>query len=234
MKAGKKHNKAREMVDRNKRFDLEEALALAKEAAYAKFNESIDMAVKLGVNPKKSDQMVRGSVVLPHGTGKVAKVLVFAKGEKEKEALEAGADYAGGEEFIEKIKGGWIDFGHVVATPDMMGAVGKVGKILGPRGLMPNPKTGTVTLDVIQAVKDIKKGKIDFRVDKTGIVHAPIGRVSFEIEQLRENATAFIETLFRLKPATSKGQYVKGIAVSSTMGPGIPLDAAKIRNVFRR
>jgi large subunit ribosomal protein L1 len=199
-----------------------------------KFDESIDIACRLNVDARKSDQMVRGSVVLPHGTGKKVTILVFAKGEKEKEAHEAGADYVGGEELVEKIKGGWLDFGRVVATPDMMGSVGKVGKILGPRGLMPNPKIGTVTFDIASVVNDIKKGKIDFRVEKAGIVHVPIGKVSFSAEQLRENAAAFLETLVRLKPPSSKGQYIKGVAVSSTMGPGIRMDAVKIRNAFRR
>jgi len=185
-------------------------LVAVKESAYAKFDESVDIAVKLGVNPKKSDQVVRGSVVLPHGTGKKVKILAFAKGDKEKEALETGVDYAGGEELIEKIKGGWLDFDRVIATPDMMGSVGKVGKILGPRGLMPNPKTGTVTFDIAQVINDIKKGKIDFRVDKTGIVHAAIGKLSFSTGNLKENAVAFLETLIRLKPTSSKGQYIKG------------------------
>ena len=234
MKAGKKYEQAKEKIDQTKRYDLEEALVAVKEAAYAKFDESVDIAVKLGVNPKKSDQVVRGSVVLPNGTGKKVKILAFAKGDKEKEALETGADYAGGEELIEKIKEGWLDFDRVIATPDMMGSVGKVGKILGPRGLMPNPKTGTVTFDIAQVVNDIKKGKIDFRVDKTGIVHAAIGKLSFTTENLKENAVAFLETLVRLKPASSKGQYIKGVAVSSTMGIGIRLDPVKIRNVFRK
>lgn len=234
MKAGKKYEQAKEKIDQTKRYDLEEALVAVREAAYAKFDESVDIAVKLGVNPKKSDQVVRGSVVLPHGTGKKVKILAFAKGDKEKEALEAGVDYAGGEELIEKIKGGWLDFDRVIATPDMMGSVGKVGKILGPRGLMPNPKTGTVTFDIAQVVNDIKKGKIDFRVDKTGIVHAAIGKLSFTTENLKENAVAFLETLVRLKPTSSKGQYIKGVAVSSTMGIGIRLDPVKIRNAFRK
>ena len=234
MKAGKKYKQAEEKIDQTKRYDLEEALVAVREVAYAKFDESVDIAVKLGVNPKKSDQVVRGSVVLPHGTGKKVKILAFAKGDKEKEALETGVDYAGGEELIEKIKGGWLDFDRVIATPDMMGSVGKVGKILGPRGLMPNPKTGTVTFDIAQVVNDIKKGKIDFRVDKTGIVHAAIGKLSFSTGNLKENAVAFLETLVRLKPPSSKGQYIKGVAVSSTMGIGIRLDPVKIRNAFRK
>ncbi|MEW6378805.1 MAG: 50S ribosomal protein L1 [bacterium] len=234
MNAGKNYTNAAKKIDPSKRYDLDEAMVAVKEAAFAKFDETVDMAVRLGVNPKKSDQMVRGSVVLPYGTGKKVKILVFAKGEKEKEAQEAGADYVGGDELVEKIKGGWMDFERVVATPDMMGSVGKVGKILGPRGLMPNPKTGTVTFDVAQVVGDIKKGKVDFRVEKAGIVHVPIGKVSFSPQQLKDNASAFLETLVRLKPPASKGQYLKGIAISSTMGPGIRLDAAKIRNAFRR
>lgn len=234
MKAGKKYEQAKEKIDQTKRYDLDEALVAVKKAAYAKFDESVDIAVKLGVNPKKSDQVVRGSVVLPNGTGKKVKILAFAKGDKEKEALETGADYAGGDELIEKIKEGWLDFDRVIATPDMMGSVGKVGKILGPRGLMPNPKTGTVTFDIAQVVNDIKKGKIDFRVDKTGIVHAAIGKLSFSTENLKENAAAFLETLVRLKPPSSKGQYIKGVAVSSTMGIGIRLDPVKIRNAYRK
>ncbi len=234
MKAGKKYQQARDKIDRSKRFEMEEALTAVKDIIYAKFDESVDMAVKLGVNPRKSDQIVRGSVVLPHGTGKKVKILVLAKGEKEKEALDTGADYAGGDEVIEKIKNGWLGFDRVIATPDMMGSVGKVGKILGPRGLMPNPKTGTVTFDIAQAIGDIKKGKIDFRVDKTGIVHVPIGKISFSMESLKENAVAFLETVIRLKPSSSKGQYIKGVAVSSTMGPGIRLDTVKIRNTFRK
>ena len=217
MKAGKKYTEANKKVDPAKRYDLDEAMTAVKESAFAKFDETVDIAVKLGVNPKKSDQMVRGSVVLPYGTGKKVKILVFAKGEKEKEAIEAGADYVGGDELVEKIKGGWMDFQRVVATPDMMGSVGKVGKILGPRGLMPNPKTGTVTFNITEVVGDIKKGKVDFRVEKAGIVHVPIGKVSFGPEQLKENAAAFLETLVRLKPASSKGQYIRGIAISSTM-----------------
>ncbi|MGA1869051.1 MAG: 50S ribosomal protein L1 [bacterium] len=233
MKKGKKYFTSKEKLETGKKYELKEALSLVKELSYAKFDESVDMAVKLGVNPRKSDQMVRGSVVLPHGTGKTVKILVFAKGEKEKEALDAGADYAGADELVEKIKTGWLDFDRTIATPDMMGSVGKLGKILGPRGLMPNPKTGTVTFDVARVIEEIKKGKVDFRVEKAGIVHVPIGRISFNVDQLVENAFSFLQTVLRLKPPTSKGEYLKKLAVSSTMGPGIRLDIIKIKNELK-
>jgi large subunit ribosomal protein L1 len=191
------------------------------------------VAVRLGVNPRHADQMVRGAVVLPNGIGKTVRVLVFAKGEKEKEALEAGADYVGADDLIEKIKGGWMDFDKAVATPDLMGAVGKIGKILGPRGLMPNAKAGSVTFDVARAVQELKAGKIEFRVDKAGVVHAPMGKVSFGSEKLLQNLAAFFDTLLRLKPATSKGTYVQGIALSTTMGPGIRVDPLEVKNLLR-
>jgi len=233
MKIGKKYLTAKSKLETEKKYELKEALSLVKELTHIKFDESVDMAVNLGVNPRKSDQMVRGTVVLPHGTGKSVKILVFAKGDKEKEALDAGADYAGSDELVEKIKGGWLDFDRTIATPDMMGSVGKLGRVLGPRGLMPNPKTGTVTFDVARVIEEIKKGKIDFRVEKAGIIHVPIGRVSFNVEQLVENAISFLHTVLRLKPPTSKGEYLKKLAISSTMGPGIRLDTIKIKNELK-
>ncbi len=230
-KRGKKYQKARELVDSNKKYTLDEAVKLVLQTHYANFDESVDLAVNLGVDPRKADQNIRGSVVLPHGTGKTAKVLVFAKGEKIKEAEEAGADYVGGEELAEKIqKEGWLDFDKVVATPDMMGVVGKLGRILGPRGLMPNAKTGTVTFDVAKAVKDIKGGKVDFRVDRAGVLHLPIGRSSFAPEKLEENFSAVADTILRLKPASAKGTYVKGAALSTTMGPGVRLEPSELKS----
>ncbi len=230
-KRGKKYRKVRELVDPNKKYTLEEAVQKVLETHFANFDESVDLAINLGVDPRKADQNIRGSVVLPHGTGRTAKVLVFAKGEKVKEAEEAGADYVGGEELAEKIqKEGWLDFDKVVATPDMMGVVGKLGRILGPRGLMPNAKTGTVTFDVGKAVKDIKGGKVDFRVDRAGVLHLPIGRVSFGPEKVKENFAAVAETVLRMKPASAKGTYVKGAALSTTMGPGVKLDPAELKS----
>lgn len=227
-KVGKKYKMALEKVDRLKYYDLKEALQLAKEIAFANFDESVDAAIKLGVDPRHADQMVRGSVTLPHGTGKQVKVLVFAKGEKAKEAQEAGADYVGDDDLVKKIQDGWLDFDKVVATPDMMGAVGKLGKILGPRGLMPNPKVGTVTTNIKEVVKNLKAGMIEFRVDKAGIIHAPVGKKSFDVEKLEENFKALLETLIKAKPASAKGQYVCGIAISTTMGPGIKVDQQKV------
>jgi large subunit ribosomal protein L1 len=222
---GKKYAAARSFVDRTKRYDLAEALALVKKIHPATFDETVEVAVRLGVDPRHADQMVRGSVVMPHGIGKVARVLVFAKGDKEKEALDAGADYVGAEDMVAKIQQeGWLEFDNAVATPDMMSVVGRLGRILGPRGLMPNPKSGTVTFEVGRVVREIKAGKVDFRVDKAGIIHAPVGKVSFAEEALIDNARAILETLIRLKPSSSKGQYIKGIAVSSTMGPGVKVD----------
>lgn len=230
-KRGKKLIDAKKMVVPGKKYSLNEAIEIVLKSAYAKFDETVEAAIRLGVNPQHADQMVRGSVVLPHGLGKPVRVLVFAKGEKEKEALEAGADYAGGDEYIEKIKGGWLEFDRVVATPDMMGSVGKLGKILGPRGLMPNPKVGTVTFEVGRAVKELKAGKVEFRVERAGIVHSPVGKVSFGADKLRENILALLETIIKLKPASSKGTYMKSIALSSTMGPGVKVDPLEVRNI---
>lgn len=229
---GKKYRASREKIDPAKRYTFQEALQLAKECSYAKFDESLDIAVRLGVDPRHADQMVRGTVVLPNGLGKTVRVLVFAKGEKVKEALDAGADYAGGDELVEKIKEGWLEFDKTVATPDMMGGVGKIGKVLGPRGLMPNAKLGTVTFDLQKVVNEIKAGKVDFRVEKTGIVHATLGRVSFTEEKLIENISAFMETIMRLKPTAAKGTYLKGIAISTTMGPGIQVDPLAVKSVM--
>jgi len=220
-KSGKKMKAALEKVDREKTYEPAEAVKLAKETAPAKFDETVDIAVRLGVDPRKADQNIRGSVVLPKGTGKKFRVLVFAKGEKEAEAKKAGAEFVGGEDLVKKIQGGWLDFDRVVATPDMMGQVGKLGKVLGPRGMMPNPKTGSVTFDVKAAIEEIQAGKVEFRVDKSGIVHATLGRVSFSVEDLAENFDALMTTLVKLKPASSKGHYVKGVFLSSTMGPGV-------------
>ncbi len=225
---GKKMEAALKKVEQGKEYSLEEAVKTVKETSYTKFDETVDLAVNLGVDPKKSDQMVRGTVVLPHGTGKKVKVLVFAKGEKEKEALDAGADYAGAEDLVEKIQKGWMDFDKAVATPDIMGLVGKLGKLLGPRGLMPNPKLGTVTFDVAKAVKELKAGKVEYKTEKAGIVHVPIGKVSFEAGKLLENARVVIDAIVKAKPGTSKGKYIKKIGLSSTMGPGIKVDTGKM------
>jgi large subunit ribosomal protein L1 len=226
---GKKLEKVKSSIDLNKDYSLEEAISLIKENSYAKFDETVDMAINLGVDPKKSDQMVRGTVVLPYGTGKSVRVLVFAKGEKEKEAREAGADYVGAEDLVEKIQQGWLEFDKAVATPDLMGLVGKLGKILGPRGLMPNPKLGTVTFDVAKAVKEIKAGKVEYKTEKAGIVHVPVGKVSFEKEKLVENIIAVLKSVIKAKPATSKGKYLKKVTLASTMGPGIKLDLSKLK-----
>jgi large subunit ribosomal protein L1 len=219
--------------EKNKRYELQDALQMVKDIAFANFDESVEMAVRLGVNPRHADQMVRGSVVLPHGVGKVPRVLVFAKGDKEREALEAGADFVGAEDLAQKITEGWLDFDRAAATPDLMGVVGRLGKILGPRGLMPNPRTGTVALDIGRVVQEIKAGKVEFRVDRAGIIHAGIGRVSFPIESLEENAQTLLETLVRLKPATSKGKYMKSIALASTMGPGVKVDETVVANTLK-
>jgi large subunit ribosomal protein L1 len=232
-KRGKKYLESNKKVDAETRHNFDEAVKMAIDSSYVKFDETIDVAVRLGVDPRHADQMIRGSVVLPNGLGKEVKVLVFAKGEKEKEALDAGADFTGGDDLIEKIKNGWFGFDKAVATPDMMGSVGKIGKLLGPKGLMLNAKTGTVTFDVARAVNDLKSGKIDFKVEKAGIVHAPMGKVSFGAEKILQNAAAFLETIIRLKPASSKGTYLKGIAISTTMGPGIKIDAASVKDLIK-
>ncbi len=221
---GKKMKTAVEKIDPGKEYSLEEAVNRVKELSYAKFDETVDLAFNLGVDPRKSDQMVRGTVILPHGTGKTLRVLVFAKGEKEKEAREAGADFVGAEDMVEKINKGWLDFDKVVATPDIMGVVGKLGKILGPRGLMPNPKLGTVTFDVAKAVKEIKAGKVEYKAEKAGVVHVSIGKVSFDQQKLIDNAKAIIDSVNRSKPSTSKGRYLKKLYISSTMGPGLKVD----------
>ena len=224
MPLSKRQKKTKDLFDREKRYSVSEAVELIKKAPPAKFPESVDLAVNLGVDPRKADQMVRGTCALPHGTGKTVRVLVIAKGEKVAEANAAGADHVGGEDMIAKIEGGWLDFDRMVATPDMMGQVGKIGKLLGPRGLMPNPKVGTVTFDVSKAVKSIKAGQVEFRVDKAGIVHVPVGRMNFEQKQLEENVGQLMDTVRRMRPASAKGTYVKAVTLSSTMGPGIPLD----------
>jgi len=228
---GRKYKIAREKIDRNRCYELEEAIKLLKEISFVRFDETIDVAVRLGVNPRHADQMVRGAVLLPHGTGKQTKVLVFAKGEKEKEAINAGADFVGTEDIVEKISKGWLEFDKAIATPDMMGMVGKIGKILGPRGLMPNPKMGTVTFNISEAVADLKKGKIEFKADKTGIVHAAVGKISFAVEKLKENITTLIDTIIKLKPPTSKGVYMRGIVLSTTMGPGMKINPAFTRKI---
>jgi len=226
-RVGKKYTKSKAAVE-PKRYPLEEAVALLKKVSYAKFDETVEVAMKLGVDPKHADQMVRGTVVLPNGLGKSKKVAVIASGDKVKDARDAGADEVGSEDLVERIAGGWMDFDAVVATPDMMRSVGKLGKILGPRGLMPNPKTGTVTFEVARAVREIKAGKVEFRVDKTGIVHAPCGKIRFEEKNLYENAKALIDAVLRAKPPSSKGKYVRSISISSTMSPGIWIDEASV------
>jgi len=223
-KYGKRLTDARAKVDPTKSYTLEDGIALAVDTATAKFDETIEIAIRLGVDPRQADQNVRGSVVLPHGTGKTVRVLVFAKGEKEAEARDAGADFVGGEDLVKKISEGWLDFDKAVATPDMMGLVGRIGKVLGPRGLMPNPKVGTVTFDVGKAVRELQAGKVEFRVEKAGIVHAPIGKKSFGPEKLIENARAVLETLVRAKPSAAKGNYLRAVAVAATVGPGVKID----------
>ena len=215
------------MVDKPA-YNLADAMPVVKKAAFAKFNETVEVAIRLGVDPKHADQMVRGTVVLPHGLGKTKRVIVIASGDKVREAREAGADEVGGDDLVQKIQGGWLEFDAVIATPDMMKSVGRLGKVLGPRGLMPNPKTGSVTLDVARSVKEVKAGKVEFRVDKTGIIHCPVGKVSFEATQLAENAQALILSVIKAKPATAKGRFVRSIVISSTMGPGVPIDLASV------
>ncbi len=225
---GKKYTADREKVDTTKQYKLKEAIEIVKQLNYAKFDESVDIAVNLGVDSKKSDQIVRGTVALPHGLGKKVRIVVFAKGEKAKEASEAGADHVGAEDIVEKINGGWLDFDKVVATPDLMGMLGKLGRILGPRGLMPNPKSGTVTFNVGKAVKDIAAGKVDYKTEKAGIVHVPIGKVSFDSQKLIENTKAVVNSILKAKPSASKGKYIKKLSVSSTMGVGITVDVSEV------
>ncbi len=233
MKAGKRYAAAAQKVDRLKTFDFETAVALVKETANAGFDETVECAVRLGVDPRKSDQVVRGATVLPHGLGKTERILAFAKGEKDKEARDAGADFVGGDDLVDKIQGGWLEFDRVVATPDMMGTVGKLGKVLGPRGMMPNPKLGTVTFELAKAIQEIKAGKAEFKTDKNGIVHSPIGKASFSGENLAQNLTVFLEALIKLKPAASKGRYFKTITIATTMGPGIKIDPIWAANALR-
>jgi large subunit ribosomal protein L1 len=222
---GKKYKEAIKLVDRQKRYDnIQEAMEIVKSMTSTKFDASVDVAVRLGVDPRHADQMVRGAVVLPHGIGKTVRVVVFASGEKEKEAREAGADFVGADDLVQKIADGWLDFDKAIATPDMMGKVGRLGRVLGPRGLMPNPKVGTVTTDVARAIKETKAGRVEFRVERAGIIHAPIGRASFDADKLAENFNALMEILLKLKPATTKGTYVKSVTISSTMSPGVKID----------
>lgn len=230
----KREKAARALYDEEKAYPVEEALEIVKKMPAAKFDETVDMSLRLGVDPKHADQMVRGAIVLPHGIGKAVRVAVFAKGEKEREAREAGADIVGAEDLVERIQGGWMEFDSAVATPDLMGQVGRLGKVLGPRGLMPNPKLGTVTFDVGRAVREVKAGKVEFRVDKAGNVHVPVGKKSFSSESLSANALALLEAIVRAKPSASKGQYLKSITVSSTMSPGIQVDVQRIANQFKR
>jgi large subunit ribosomal protein L1 len=231
-KQAKRYKENTAKVDRTKRYNFDEAVELAVSCGTAKFDETVDVAVRLGVDPRHADQMVRGTVVLPNGIGKEVRVAVFAKGDKGKEALDAGADSVGADDLVEKVQKGWLDFDKAIATPDMMGAVGKLGKILGPRGMMPNAKLGTVTFEIARAVKEVKAGKIDFKVEKAGIVHAPVGKVSFGPQKLRENVAAFMDTIQRLKPASSKGTYLRSIAICSTMGPGIKVDPAYTKDLL--
>lgn len=233
MAIGKQLKSAKEKVDRNKTYQLDEAIALIKEASFAKFDETVDLTVRLGVDPRKADQMVRGAVVLPNGLGKDVRVLVFAKGEKAMEATAAGAEYVGADDLVEKIKGGWFDFDTAIATPDMMGTVGKIGKLLGPRGLMPNPKVGTVTFELERAVLEAKSGKVEYRVEKAGIVHAPVGKVSFDVDKLKENVLSLVDALVKAKPSTAKGSYLKKVSVSSTMGPGVNIDVPALQMLVK-
>jgi len=228
MKRSKRYREALTKLERGKTYSLDEAIKIMKELPKANFDESIEVALRLGVNPRHADQLVRGTVTLPHGTGKTAKVLVLTKGSKEKEAEEAGADYVGLDEYVEKIQQGWLDCDVIIATPDAMGAVGKLGRILGPKGLMPNPKSGTVTMDVAQAVKEVKAGKIEFRVDRYGNMHAAVGKASFDEDKIKENVLAFVDTVVRLKPASAKGQYLRAATIATTMSPGIPLDRSAL------
>ena len=230
---GKKQKEAKAKIDRTRAYPVEEAIALVKETAHAKFDETVDVSVRLGVDPRKADQMVRGAVVLPNGLGKTVRVLVFAKGEKAQEAKDAGADHVGADDLVAKIQEGWFDFDTAIATPDMMGTVGKIGKLLGPRGLMPNPKVGTVTFDIERAVSEAKSGKVEYRVEKAGIVHAPLGKVSFAPEKLQENLISLVDALIKAKPSTSKGVYLKKVSLSSTMGPGVVIDVPALQSLVK-
>ena len=233
MATGKNIKNAKELIDRSLTYGLEDALELLKKGAFAKFDETVDISVRLGVDPRKSDQMIRGAVVLPNGLGKSVRVLVFAKGEKAQEAEAAGADFVGGDDLAEKIQGGWFDFDTAIASPDMMGVVGKIGRLLGPRGLMPNPKVGTVTMDIDRAVQEAKSGKIEYRVEKAGIIHAPVGKVSFDADKLKENILSLMDILIKAKPSAAKGTYLKKITISSTMGAGINIDAAQLQALIK-
>jgi large subunit ribosomal protein L1 len=230
----KRYDASASKVKADKAYSLDEAIGVLKQMPGAKFDESVDLSFRLGVDPKHADQMVRGAVVLPHGIGKAVRVAVFAKGEKEREAREAGADTIGAEDLVEKVQGGWMDFDTAIATPDLMGQVGRLGKVLGPRGLMPNPKLGTVTFDISRAVREAKAGKVEFRVDKAGNIHTPVGKRSFNEQQLRDNAMALIEAIVRAKPAAAKGTYLRSLTVSSTMSPGVPIDAVAVANLFKK
>ena len=235
-KHGKKYLAAAKLIDVHKRYSVDEAVGLVRQTAQVnqkKFDETVDVAIRLGVDPKHADQMVRGAVVLPHGIGKTVRVAVFAKGDKAREATEAGADVVGAEDLAAKVQEGWMEFDVAIATPDMMGVVGRLGKVLGPRGLMPNPKVGTVTADVSRAVRESKAGKVEFRVEKAGIVHVPVGKASFDVKRLQDNVNAILETIMKAKPATAKGVYLKGVSLSTTMGPGIKLDAQAISNIYK-
>jgi large subunit ribosomal protein L1 len=233
MSTGKQLNTAKAKVDRRVAYPIDEAVALVKESAFAKFDETVDVSVRLGVDPRKADQMVRGAVVLPNGLGKTVRVLVFAKGEKAMEATTAGADFVGADDLVAKIQAGWFDFDTAIATPDMMGTVGKIGRLLGPRGLMPNPKVGTVTFDLERAVTEAKSGKIEYRVEKAGIVHAPVGKVSFDQQKLQENIISLVDALIKAKPSTAKGSYFKKLSISSTMGPGVVIDVPALQALIK-
>ncbi len=230
---GKNYTEAKVKIDRNQVYELDAALAMIKDMSFAKFDETVDMSIRLGVDPRKADQMVRGAVVLPNGLGKKIRVLVFAKGEKAQEAEAAGADFVGGDDLVEKIQGGWFEFDTAIATPDMMGTVGKIGKLLGPRSLMPNPKVGTVTFEVGRAVEEAKSGKVEYRVEKAGIVHAPVGKVSFDVEKLRGNVLALMDALIKAKPSSAKGTYLQKVSISSTMGPGMNLDIPNLQTLVK-
>lgn len=233
MATGKNIKNAKELIDRSQLYELDEALELIKKGSFAKFDETVDVCIRLGVDPRKADQMIRGALVLPNGLGKSVRVLVFAKGEKAKEAEAAGADYVGADDLAEKIKGGWFDFDTAIASPDMMGVVGKIGRVLGPRGLMPNPKVGTVTMDLARAVEEAKSGKVEYRVEKAGIIHAPVGKISFDAQKLRENILSLIDVLLKAKPSTAKGTYLKKISLSTTMGAGINLDTSQLQALLK-